>query len=257
VKIVERNSIGSNISLCRLEDGEQIVHKQSKNAVVESEMLRDLGKHIRVSNVYEADSENLYMEYIPKSGICDEERFAKELASLHMVKFERYGYEYDTTIGPHLQPNKPCDSWVEFFKNQRLLYMAERCFDEGAIEKRLFERTVNFAERIHNYILEPKHPSLIHGDIWGGNAMCKEGENVLIDPAIYCASYEMEIAFTLMFHTFSKRFYDVYSHFLPLEKDFFRCRAEILNLYPLLVHIRSFGGGYLFQYEKVLEKYGF
>lgn len=44
-----------------------------------------------------------------------------------------------------------------------------------------------------------EHPSLLHGDIWSGNVLCKGGEAVYIDPAIYYGNYEMELVFITLF----------------------------------------------------------
>ncbi|CAN0573703.1 unnamed protein product [Laminaria digitata] len=111
-------------------------------------------------------------------------------------------------------------------------------------------------ERLDDLIPGPNKPGLIHGDIWGGNVLWgKDRVAAFIDPAIYYADPEIEIAFSTMFQTFSPHFYEAYNELRPLSSDFWEVRRPLYNLYPLLVHVRIYAGGYLAELEQTLDRF--
>ena len=64
-------------------------------------------------------------------------------------------------------------------------------------------------------------PSLLHGDLWGGNASHDSSGNPFIfDPATYYGDREADIAFTYMFGGFSSSFYQGYEKEFPLDEGF-------------------------------------
>ena len=251
-----KHSLNAFLSHVRLHDGRQIIVKESVHAHIEADMLRFLGKHLPCAEVYYSSDSVLLMEYLDDGCRIDEEEAARSLAQMHRKRFEFFGFERDTTIGPYVQINTPFSSWRAFFSQQRVMQMATACHNEGKINTALLKRITKFAENFDEYLNEPSHPSLLHGDIWSGNVLCKEGRATYIDPAIYHAHYEMEIAFISLFNTYSQRFFESYSEIMSLDREFYTLRRDIYNLYPLLVHIRSFGGSYLLQFEQILSRFG-
>ena len=81
-----------------------------------------------------------------------------------------------------------------------------------------------------------------------------DGTAALIDPAIYYGHREMDIAMTQLFGGFPKEFYEGYNERYPMEKDW-RKRMDYYNLYPLMVHVNLFGGGYLHSVENIINKF--
>ena len=119
-------------------------------------------------------------------------------------------------------------------------------------------RLEKFSRHLDTWLAEPDQPSLIHGDLWGGNVLAADGHiSGFIDPAIYYANAEIELAFTTLFGTFSEPFFERYQEHRPLKPGFFEQRRDIYNLYPLLVHVRLFGGSYIGSVERTLTKFGF
>jgi fructosamine-3-kinase len=100
-------------------------------------------------------------------------------------------------------------------------------------------------------------PSAIHGDLWGGNIL-SSGHRIsgLIDPALYYADAEIELAFMTLFGSVGDRFFRSYGERSALRPGFFEARRDLYNLYPLLVHVRLFGGGYVAQVERTLDRFG-
>lgn len=233
------------------------------NLDIEGRMLNYLREHsvLPVPEVIHSEKTLLIMSHIDSAGSLNkdaQEDAAHHLAALHNITAEQYGLPFDTLIGGLHQPNKRMASWIDFFREQRLLYMAEEAYKAGKLPLGVRRRVEQFATQLDNFLFEPEEASLIHGDMWGGNVLAKDGKIAgFVDPAIYYAHAEIELAFSTLFGTFGDAFFDVYDNLRPLEPDFFEVRRDIYNLYPLLVHVRLFGGGYASQVSDILRRLGF
>ena len=107
-------------------------------------------------------------------------------------------------------------------------------------------RIERLAERIDDYLVEPAFPSLLHGDLWTGNVLVRQGRIAgFVDPAIYCGHPEIELAFTTLFGTFGEAFFEAYESADAARARLPRAARSLYNLYPRLVHVRLFGSGYL------------
>ncbi len=188
-----------------------------------------------------------------RSGDFDR-RFGRALAGLHRHANRQYGLDHDNYIGRLPQKNDWRDNWNSFFMECRLepqFAMArERGFFNGPARQSLDRLGKSLPE-----LLPDEPPSLLHGDLWGGNYMCdNENQPVLIDPAVYYGHRETELAFTTLFGGFGRDFYSGYEESWPLQPGFSE-RRDIYNLYPLLVHVNLFGGMYVSQTESILRRY--
>ncbi|MBT6387145.1 MAG: phosphotransferase [Alphaproteobacteria bacterium] len=258
---------GSVGDVCRLDfaDGSRIVAKlgeDGSNLNIEGRMLAYLrdNSQLPVPEVLFAAENLLLLEFIEgenAQGDAPEMHAADLLAALHNLTAENFGLEFDTLIGGLHQPNPPTKSWLEFFRDQRLLYMAAQARDAGKLPGDIYDRVEKLGSRLAEFLPATSKPSLILGDLWGGNIMAKDNHvSAFIDPAIYYADAEIELAFSTLFNTFDKLFFTCYQMHRPLEPDFFEVRRDIYNLYPLLVHVHLFGGSYVGSVDMVLKKFG-
>ncbi|MEL6526535.1 MAG: fructosamine kinase family protein, partial [Chloroflexota bacterium] len=233
------------------------------NLDIEGRMLSYLREHsvLPVPEVVHSEKTLLIMSYIDSASSLNnvaQEDAAHYLSALHNITAEQYGLSFDTLIGGLHQPNRRMDSWIDFFREQRLLYMAKQAYDAGKLPLGVRRRVEQFATQLDDFLFEPDEASLIHGDMWGGNVLAKDGKIAgFIDPAIYYAHAEIELAFSTLFSTFGDAFFAVYNNLRPIEPDFFEVRRDIYNLYPLLVHVRLFGGGYVSQVSSIVSRLGF
>jgi fructosamine-3-kinase len=229
---------------------------------LEGYMLGYLAEKSRlpVPAVLHAEPGLLLMSYLPGRNLFSpaaQEDAAELLASLHQISAERYGFEQDTLIGGLHQPNPWMDSWIDFFREQRLLFMGRQGLESGRLPGAIFSRLESMSAHLDRWLVEPERPSLIHGDAWTGNILA-DGNKItgFVDPAIYYADAEIELAFTTLFSTFGMIFFKRYSLLRPISPGFFEERRHIYNLYPLLVHVRLFGGSYVSAVERTLRQFG-
>jgi fructosamine-3-kinase len=251
-----------------LADGRKLAVKLREGSAraelgLEAYMLGELARHSKlpVPAVHVALPDLLAMDFIETDGggITPEvERHAAELiAALHAGPRPFFGYARDTLIGPLPQPNPRSERWIPFFRDHRLLLMARAAEAEGALPARLLIRLERLAERLPDYLAEPAHPSLLHGDLWTGNVLVR-GNRVagFVDPSIYYGHPEIELAFTTLFGTFGRTFFETYESLIPLDREFHDIRCDLYKLYPTLVHVRLFGGAYLPPIEQTLARIG-
>ena len=182
------------------------------------------------------------------------EQFGRELAAVHRNSADHFGLERDNYIGSLPQSNTLHDQWSGFFIHCRMEPQVKMARDQN----RLGMGDVLRFERLYGRLgaLLPKEPpALLHGDLWSGNFLTgPDGGPVLIDPAVYFGHREMDIAMTRLFGGFDAEFYTSYNEAWPMERGW-EDRMDLCNLYPLLVHVNLFGGGYRAQVEAILRRF--
>ena len=251
----------------QLQDGTTIVVKAddgpSPKLDIEGRMLQYLAEHseLPVPDVFLLQPNLLIMAYLPGDSHFSAQaqtHAAELLAACHQISAPTFGLEWDTLIGGLHQPNTPMASWLDFFREQRLLYMAGEGVRTGHLPASVLSRLDSFCGQLDRWLQEPERPSLIHGDVWTTNVLAQGNRiTAFIDPAIYYADPEIELAFTTLFGTFSEPFFKRYEEIRPLAPGFFDTRRDIYNLYPLLVHVRLFGGSYVGSVDRTLRRFGF
>jgi len=182
------------------------------------------------------------------------EDFGHGLASLHRNTYASFGLDHSNYIGSLKQDNTVETSWVDFFIRQRLQPQINLAKEHAFLSTKTLADFDKLFKLLPSLFPE-EAPALLHGDLWSGNFLCSQtGEAVLIDPAVYYGHREMDIAMSKLFGGFHPHFYDAYNEAWPMEKSW-QQRVDLCNLYPLLVHVNLFGGGYVGQLEGCLGKY--
>jgi fructosamine-3-kinase len=181
----------------------------------------------------------------------------RQLAEQHRTRHERYGLDHDNYIGRLPQPNTPADSWISFYATERLGAQRDQAAQNGrlpAARARQLERVIASLDR---WIDEADcQPSLLHGDLWGGNWLVSAGgEPVLIDPAVYYGDREADLAMTRLFGGFPPAFYAAYEEVFPLAPGYAE-RLPLYQLYYLLCHLNLFGESYGGSVDGILRRYG-
>ena len=226
-------------------------------------MLRYLGDKtaLPVPRVLASSDDFLVMDFVPNDDRMTawaEADAAYHIAALHDITADRFGFGFDTVIGGLHQPNGADASWPLFFRDKRLMHMGREALNAGRLPTEVFRRLEILCAHLDRWIDGNGKPSLIHGDLWGGNVLIHRDHLAgLIDPAVYFADAEIELAFATMFHTFGDAFFGRYNEMHPIAPGFFEERRDLYNLYPLLVHVRLFGGSYVSSGDRTLTRFGF
>ena len=209
----------------------------------------------------------LLLEFIESGKKRDDywETFARNLAAMHNADTTafiepncagqrmKFGFFQDNFIGARPQRNTPCESWISFFRDHRLapqFSAADKYFtaDDRARNQKLLDH-------LDEFLIEPEKPSLLHSDLWSGNAMCgADGNALLIDPACYVGHAEADLAMTELFGGFPSKFYEAYHEARPLQPGYEK-RRDLYNLYQLLNHLNIFGSDYLNAVKCVVAEY--
>ena len=214
----------------------------------EADGLEALRPHIRVPRVLDRGVKDgrafIVLEHLELRRGGDYAALGQMLAALHRQTGPRFGWARDNYIGLSPQVNGWWDDWVEFWCERRMRPQLERAglkLDLKAL-----------ARLLENH--EPL-PSLLHGDLWSGNAGFTAAGPVVFDPAVYYGDREADLAMTELFGGFPREFYQAYDAAFPLDPGYEK-RKHLYNLYHLLNHLNLFGGGYLGQVKSSLRLLG-
>ncbi len=195
----------------------------------------------------------LVLEALPLGGpkVGSWEAMGRQLADLHRHCAEHHGWQRDNVIGSTPQENGWLPDWAAFFRERRLRPQIERARANsyrlpGADQ--LLERVEALLEG------HSPAPSLLHGDLWSGNAgFLDDGTPVIFDPATYYGDRETDLAFSEFFGGFPAEFYRAYHSAWPFPPGFEE-RKTLYNLYHVLNHANLFGSSYARQAKAMIEE---
>jgi fructosamine-3-kinase len=183
------------------------------------------------------------------------ERFGRGLARLHRAGADAFGWHADNVIGPLPQANAPCATWPEFLGERRLLPMARLAHARGGLGAAGVAAAEALSARLPDLCGPPEPPARLHGDLWGGNAILGAvGGPAVIDPAVYGGHREMDLAMMRLFGGFPLAAHAAYAEAAPLAPGHEE-RVGLWQLYPVLVHVCLFGGGYAAQARELAGRY--
>ena len=212
------------------------------------EATPDGGAH--VPEVLAADHECVILRWVEpgKSSVDAAAALGRELAATHAAGAQTFGLEHDGYIGRLPMPNRPADTWAEFYAARRVLPYLKLARDRGAATEADAAAIEAVLPRLADLVPE-EPPARLHGDLWNGNVLWGlDGRTWLIDPASYGGHREVDLAMLALFGLpHLPRVLDAYHEACagtrPLA-DGWEDRVALHQLFPLLVHACMFGGGY-------------
>ncbi len=179
------------------------------------------------------------------------EEMGSQLAAMHSATSSKgFGWEQNNTIGATQQINTWTADWAEFYTQHRLGEQFQRALRRGGHFPQQETLLAAIPQLLTNH--QPQ-PSLVHGDLWGGNVACTVLGPVIFDPAVYFGDREVDIAMTELFGGFPAAFYRAYNEVFRLNPGYER-RKTLYNLYHILNHFNLFGGGYEAQANRMIKQ---
>jgi fructosamine-3-kinase len=182
------------------------------------------------------------------------ELLGRQLAAMHRTTHARFGWRRNNTIGSTAQINTEEQDWMMFYREHRLHYQLKLAGENGH-GGNLLRRGEQLLEKLPAFFAGYRPlPSLLHGDLWGGNhAALRDGTPVIFDPAVYYGDREADLAMTELFGGFGSGFHAAYREAWPLDAGY-RVRRDLYNLYHVLNHMNLFGGGYRGQAAQLMDR---
>jgi len=197
----------------------------------------------------------LVLEYVALQSLSSrsQQQLGEQLAQLHQVQQSYFGWHHDNYIGSNLQKNTRENDWVHFWQEQRLAVQLELAAQNGYAGKLQTLGAELYGLVPQFFSSYQTQASLLHGDLWSGNAAADEqGQAIIYDPACYYGDREADIAMTELFGGYSYDFYVAYENVWPLDSGY-KARKNLYNLYHILNHLNLFGSGYLHQAEAMMQ----
>lgn len=238
----------SEIVRVRLASGRAVVAKSGGTARAEAAMLRAIADSGAPAPAVLALSDMLLVmsDLGRETGLSQAwHPLGEAVARLHAKTGTQYGWHEDHAFGSVGIPNAPLDDWPTFWAERRLLPSVP------ALSPGLARELEQLAGRLSERLPRAPRPALLHGDLWTGNVMAAEGAVTgLIDPACYYGDAEVDLAMLCLFGRPAPEFWDGYGPVEPGLEE----RRPIYTLWPALVHLRLFGGGYAGLVERLIRE---
>ncbi|MGQ0589307.1 MAG: fructosamine kinase family protein [Sphingosinicella sp.] len=241
----------SEVLLVPRPDGERVVAKGGSSPGVEAEMLRALAAAGVPAPLVEGEFESvLLLRHVEHDGLFNARAWADigaRLAQLHANIGPSYGWVADYNLGTVHLDNREGQDWPTFWAEQRLISVAR------LLDRPLRARIEALARRLGDALPRSPPPALLHGDLWTGNILVRDGRlAALIDPACYHGDAEVDLAMITLFDAPPESFAGAYGALAPGWEQ----RRTIYQLFPALVHLRLFGGSYSALVDRLLSSAG-
>ncbi|MGX4645499.1 fructosamine kinase family protein [Holzapfeliella sp. JNUCC 80] len=224
--------------------------------------LKALGEFAKTPNVLEFGDNGkdafLLLEYIDHLPHGNQYELGQALAKVHQsTSFtHKFGFDSDFELGNFTGSNSWQDDWISFFIAQRFEPLRKLIIHNHNWSVELEHLYQNMLGQFKEDLASHKSiPSLLHGDLWGGNIMFDLDQHpVFIDPAVYYGDREFDIAITQVFGGFNQEFMAGYQSIWPLDEDY-EDRLIYYKLYYMMFHLSEFGAIYQPSVYRLLQQF--
>jgi fructosamine-3-kinase len=241
----------SEVLVVRRPGGHVSVAKGGSAIASQAAMLRAIAAAGVPAPAVEGEHDGiLLLAHVPNDGIFSDNAWSSiggALRRLHSSVGDSFGWGVDYQLGSVTLDNRQRTDWAAFWGEQRLIATA------SVLDRPWRDRVHVAAGRLSDILPPAPAPSLLHGDLWSGNILVRNGAlAALIDPACYYGHFEVDLAMLTLFDLPSHAFWDAYG----LPEDGWEQRRVAYQLFPALVHLRLFGATYAAMVDRLLEELG-
>lgn len=227
----------SFVARLTLAEGYGIIAKRGERVREEARMLEAMrATGAPVPRVLGIEDNLLLLEELSAGGRLARSwaNLAEILDHLHAPTRAAYGWDRDYGFDDLSVDNGQASNWVDFWADRRL-----RCHIPY-LAPQLAHRVERLADRLGELIPTSPPPALLHGDLWSGNILADQDRiSGLVDPACHHGDREVDLAMLSLFDQPPPIFYEACGLARGWEE-----RQPVYRLWPLLVHVRLFGGAY-------------
>ena len=178
------------------------------------------------------------------------------IISIHSIKNEDYGFDFDTQIGGLKQINSKSKNWKEFYTDKRLSYIFDLVNKNKPMDKSINTKIDLLIKKMDNFIPTNPRPSLLHGDLWEGNILFKNKKFVgFIDPGSFYGHNELEVSYLRWFNPkfIDNNFLDKYNDHIKVDKYYLEYEP-VYQLYYSLLNVYLWDRRYVEDVRRLLDK---
>ena len=241
----------SEVLLVPREGRKPVVAKSGPNVATEAQMLRGLAEAGVPAPAVEGEfGDILLIDHVEHDEAFTPRAWAdigRAVRAMHEHRADEYGWPVDYAFGTVKIDNSQRRDWPGFWGEQRLVATA------SLLDRPWRDRVELLAARIGDLLPDAPPPALLHGDLWTGNILVRDGRlAALIDPACYHGHAEVDLAMLCLFGGPEEAFWEAYGQLEPGWEE----RLPLYQLFPALVHLRLFGLAYGSLVERLLTEVG-
>ena len=178
------------------------------------------------------------------------------IISIHSIKNQDYGFDFDTQIGGLKQINSKSKNWKEFYTDKRLSYIFDLVNKNKPMDKSINTKIDLLIKKMDNFIPTNPRPSLLHGDLWEGNILFKNKKFVgFIDPGSFYGHNELEISYLRWFNPkfIDNNFLNKYNDHIKVDKYYLEYEP-VYQLYYSLLNVYLWDRRYVEDVRRLLDK---
>ena len=178
------------------------------------------------------------------------------IISIHSIKNQDYGFDFDTQIGGLKQINSKSKNWKEFYTDKRLSYIFDLVNKNKPMDNSINTKIDLLIKKMDNFIPTNPRPSLLHGDLWEGNILFKNKKFVgFIDPGSFYGHNELEISYLRWFNPkfIDNNFLDKYNDHIKVDKYYLEYEP-VYQLYYSLLNVYLWDRRYVEDVRRLLDK---
>ena len=178
------------------------------------------------------------------------------IISIHSIKNQDYGFDFDTQIGGLKQINSKSKNWKEFYTDKRLSYIFDLVNKNKPMDNSINTKIDLLIKKMDNFIPTNPRPSLLHGDLWEGNILFKNKKFVgFIDPGSFYGHNELEVSYLRWFNPkfIDNNFLDKYNDHIKVDKYYLEYEP-VYQLYYSLLNVYLWDRRYVEDVRRLLDK---
>ena len=178
------------------------------------------------------------------------------IVSIHSIKNQDYGFDFDTQIGGLKQINSKSKNWLEFYTDKRLSYIFDLVNKNKPMDKSINTKIDLLIKKMDNFIPTNPRPSLLHGDLWEGNILFKNKKFVgFIDPGSFYGHNELEVSYLRWFNPkfIDSNFLNRYNDHIKVDKYYLEYEP-VYQLYYSLLNVYLWDRRYVEDVRRLLNK---